>query len=44
MRDNSNGIDTSAADRLAGVVARCGAYPAANKLGDVARHNIALTD
>jgi len=44
VRDNSNGIGMSAADRLAGVVARCGAYPAGNKLGDVAHHNVALAN
>ena len=44
MRDNCNGIGTSEADRLAGVVARCGAYPAGNNLGDVAHHNAAVTN
>ena len=44
VRDNCNGIDTSAADSLAGVFARCGAYTTGNKVGDVAHHSVAFTN
>ena len=43
MRDNFSGIGMCAADRLSGEVARCDAYPAGNKVDDVAHHNVALT-
>jgi hypothetical protein len=42
--DNFNGIGMCAADRFAREVVRCDAYPAGNKLDDVAHHNVALNN